>query len=511
MIGRLREPSIISKFVPTCLANNMHEYANEPVQKMVESKMSSRTSISSTATNITTSHNTMDKTPSQVSLNELESRDDGKKLRRSGSAIRSSTPRRSSSVASLQPNKRSNNFCIERITLFFGTFIVFCNFQASEMLHESLDNRIKIMRFAGTPSILARRPLHPQDTYINEPQMMPERIQWLKGPEGPKYNVLVTGAAGFVGMHTALELKKIGMTPIGYDNLNPYYSTQLKELRIRELEEHDIAFVKADVCDRDALKQTIQTHNITKVIHLAAQAGVRYSLKHPMEYTHNNVDCFVHLLESMVALNLTTDPLVYASSSSVYGNNIKIPFKESDRLEDPASLYAATKRSDELLAQTYFNLYQLKSIGLRFFTVYGPFGRPDMAPWIFTDKISSQQTIRVFNHGESKRDFTYVGDIVQGVVNSLFVDINKPELINLGNGRPVLLADFVQVVEKEVGVKAVIDSVGMQKGDVPVTYADISKARRLLAYNPNTTIEEGIQNFVSWFREHDATQYRMTQ
>jgi UDP-glucuronate 4-epimerase len=214
----------------------------------------------------------------------------------------------------------------------------------------------------------------------------------------------------------------------------------------------------------------------------------------------------------MVALNLATDPLVFASSSSVYGNNVKIPFRESDRLEDPASLYAATKRSDELLAQTYFNLYKLNSIGLRFFTVYGPYGRPDMAPWIFTDKISNQQTIRVFNHGQSKRDFTYVLDIVQGVVNSLFVDTKKPELVNLGNGQPVLLTDFVQLVEEKVGgAKAVIDSVGMQQGDVPVTYADISKARHLLAYNPNTTIEEGIQQFVSWFREHDASQYRMTQ
>ena len=238
---------------------------------------------------------------------------------------------------------------------------------------------------------------------------------------------------------------------------------------------------------------------------------MRYSLDHPLEYTRNNVDCTVNISEVMVELGLKEDPLVYASSSSVYGNNVKIPFAESDRLEDPASLYAATKRSDELVAQTYFNLYGLKSVGLRFFTVYGPYGRPDMAPWIFTDKISSQQTIRVFNHGESKRDFTYVGDIVQGVVNSLFVDVNKPELINLGNGRPVLLADFVQLVEQQVGSKAIIDSVGMQKGDVPVTYADISKARRLLAYNPNTTIEEGIQQFVSWFREHDGAQYRMTQ
>jgi UDP-glucuronate 4-epimerase len=201
--------------------------------------------------------------------------------------------------------------------------------------------------------------------------------------------------------------------------------------------------------------------------------------------------------------------LIYASSSSVYGNNAKIPFRESDRLEDLASLYAATKRSDELIAQTYFNLYNMTSIGLRFFTVYGPYGRPDMAPWIFTDKISNNQTIQVFNHGESRRDFTYVEDIVQGVVNALLVKTDQPELINLGNGRPILLANFVSLVENQVGSKANIDSLGMQKGDVPVTYADISKARQMLSYDPRTSIEEGIVHFVKWFREHDASGFRM--
>ncbi|CAJ1958812.1 unnamed protein product [Cylindrotheca closterium] len=503
-----------------------------------------RTSISSHASTSTSQTAVATLESLQVSsLNELslESRDDGgKKTRGSGSAAKRSSSAllgRSSSVASLSANnnnnKRNNNFCIERITLFFGTFIVFCNFQASEMLHDTmLNSKIQTMRFVTSSSSSSSSlslplslskvssrdgsssttssSLHPQETYTNIPQMTQERIQWLKGPDGPKYNVLVTGAAGFVGMHTALELKQMGMTPIGYDNVNPYYSTQLKDLRIQELEKRDIPFVKGDVCDRETLTNTIKAHNITRVIHLAAQAGVRYSLKHPLEYTHNNVDCFVHLMETMVALGLTKEPLVFASSSSVYGNNVKIPFQESDRLEDPASLYAATKRSDELLAQTYFNLYKLNSIGLRFFTVYGPYGRPDMAPWIFTDKISNQQTIRVFNHGQSKRDFTFVGDIVQGVVNSLFVDTHQPELVNLGNGQPVLLQDFVELVEEQVNAKAVIDSVGMQQGDVPVTYADITKARHLLGYNPNTTIEEGIQQFVSWFREHDASQYRMT-
>ncbi|KAG7350479.1 NAD-dependent epimerase/dehydratase [Nitzschia inconspicua] len=353
--------------------------------------------------------------------------------------------------------------------------------------------------------------LHPQETYkYTTSPMTKERITHLKGPNGPKYTVMVTGAAGFVGMHTALALKELGMTPIGYDNVNEYYSIQLKESRIKELEKQNIDFVRGDVCDVDKLKETIHKHNITRFIHLAAQAGVRYSLDHPLEYTRNNVDCTVNILEVMVELGLKDDPLVYASSSSVYGNNVKIPFHETDRVEDPASLYAATKRSDELIAHTYFNLHNISSIGLRFFTVYGPYGRPDMAPWIFTDKISNGEKIRVFNHGNSRRDFTYVGDIVQGIIHSLFVNTGQPELVNLGNGRPVVLADFVRIVEERVGKKANIESVGMQKGDVQTTFADISKARRLLGYNPTTPIEEGITKFVEWFKEHDATKYRMS-
>lgn len=350
---------------------------------------------------------------------------------------------------------------------------------------------------------------HPQATYFEKsPIMTQAHLEELRGPDGPKDTVLVTGAAGFIGMHTALELKRIGMTPIGYDIVNTYYDPNLKEKRIDELKKKGIAFVKGDVCDVQKLKETIQTHKITRFVHLAAQAGVRYSLDHPLEYTKNNVDCFVYLLETLVELDLK-ETLVYASSSSIYGNNVKVPFRETDRVEDPASLYAATKRSDELIAHTYWNLYNVSSIGLRFFTVYGPYGRPDMAPWIFTDKISNNVTIRVFNHGNSRRDFTYIDDIVQGVVNSLFVHTGQPELVNIGNGRPIVLADFVRIVEERVGQKAQIHEVGMQKGDVPVTYADISKARRLLGYNPTTSIEEGISNFVAWFREHDASQYRM--
>ena len=354
---------------------------------------------------------------------------------------------------------------------------------------------------------------HPQETYrlhVKQP-MTKEHMAYLRGPDGPKYNVLVTGAAGFVGMHTSIELARLGLTPIGYDNVNSYYSTDLKEQRVQQLQNHNITFVRGDVCDVAQLIETIQLHNITRVIHLAAQAGVRYSLDHPLEYTHNNIDCTVKLFEVMVKLGITEQPLIYASSSSVYGNNVKVPFKESDPVEDPASLYATTKRTNELLARTYYNLYNMSSIGLRFFTVYGPYGRPDMAPWIFTDKIMNNETIPVFNNGKSKRDFTYVDDIVQGVVNSLLVDgTGQPELINLGNGKPIVLADFVRVVEENVGRVADKNHMPMQQGDVPVTYADISKATYLLAYNPSTTIETGIRNFVYWFQQHEAWLYRMT-
>lgn len=339
------------------------------------------------------------------------------------------------------------------------------------------------------------------------PSFEPASISFLRGPHGPKYAVLVTGAAGFVGMHTAVELKRLGMTPIGYDNINDYYSSELKEKRIDLLNQRKITFIKGDVCDTENLKSTIKDHNVTRVIHLAAQAGVRYSLDHPLEYIRNNVDCFVSLLEVLNELNLK-ETFVYASSSSVYGNNVKVPFQETDRVVDPASVYAATKRANELIAQTYWNLYNISSIGLRFFTVYGPYGRPDMAPWIFVERISNNETIRVFNHGNSKRDFTFINDIVQGVVNSVLVHVGKPELVNLGNGRPILLADFVRIVEEQVGHRAQIESVGMQKGDVPVTSADITKARRLLGYDPTTPIEEGIANFVAWFREHNASHYR---
>jgi UDP-glucuronate 4-epimerase len=361
--------------------------------------------------------------------------------------------------------------------------------------------------------VMLVNPQHPQETYrLRVPRAVTvQDMDHLRGPDGPKYNVLVTGAAGFVGMHTSIELARLGSIPIGYDNVNSYYNTDLKESRIDQLYKHNITFVKGDVCDVEQLAGTIQRYNITRVIHLAAQAGVRYSLDHPLEYTHNNIDCTVKLFEVMVKLGITEKPLVYASSSSVYGNNVKVPFRESDPVEDPASLYATTKRTNELLARTYYNLYNLTSIGLRFFTVYGPYGRPDMAPWIFTDMIMNNKTIPVFNNGKSQRDFTYIDDIVQGVVNALLIDgTGQPEIVNLGNGKPIVLADFVHVVEENVGTVAMKNHMPMQQGDVPVTFADITKARYLLGYNPSTTIEIGISKFVAWFQRNHAWRYRMT-
>ncbi|VEU41040.1 unnamed protein product [Pseudo-nitzschia multistriata] len=384
-------------------------------------------------------------------------------------------------------------------------------------LHTSrliLDSSIRRIQYEMTQPTTVRS--HMQDSYKHKVKAITDdEVSRLRGPDGPKYTVLVTGAAGFIGMHTAIELKQMGMTPIGYDNVNTYYSTDLKESRIKELKKNGILFERGDVCDADKLKQVIKGNKITRVIHLAAQAGVRYSLDHPFEYIHNNIDCTVNILEIMKELDLKEHPLVYASSSSVYGNNVKVPFLETDIVEDPASLYAATKRSDELIARTYYNLHNISSIGLRFFTVYGPYGRPDMAPWMFTDRISNNETIQVFNNGLSRRDFTYIDDIVQGVVNSLLVDRAKTsleaEIVNLGNGHPVLLADFVRIVEERVGKPAQIQHLGMQKGDVPKTFADISKARYLLGYKPTTTIEDGIDRFVTWFEQHNASRYRMTQ
>ena len=292
--------------------------------------------------------------------------------------IVSSSIKRGKSYDDLKSNKRDEKWCATSTHnkfLLNCAFLVF--FVAGMNAYAIMQSSLRLTAMDNIYAHIGPKVItHPQAKYKQtSPRMTKRRMERLKGPNGPKYSVMVTGAAGFIGMHTAIELKKMGMTPIGYDNVNQYYAVELKESRIEELKKRDIAFVRGDVCDVATLKSTIKEHNITRFIHLAAQAGVRYSLDHPLEYTRNNVDCTVNILEVMVELGLKEDPLVYASSSSVYGNNVKIPFQETDRVEDPASLYAATKRSDELIAQTYFNLHNVSSIGLRFFTVYGPYGR----------------------------------------------------------------------------------------------------------------------------------------
>jgi UDP-glucuronate 4-epimerase len=289
-----------------------------------------------------------------------------------------------------------------------------------------------------------------------------------------------------------MELQQRGIYAVGLDNFNTYYDVTLKHQRANLSK----AVVHGDVCNRILVSTLLHDHHITHVIHLSAQAGVRYSLEHPQEYVRNNVACFVDLLET---LRGTSIPLIYASSSSVYGKNTKVPFAETDRVDQPVSLYAATKRENELLAHTYWNLHKQRSIGLRFFTVYGPMGRPDMAYYSFTKNIMEGRPIKVFNHGKLSRDFTYITDIVDGVVSCLGITYEH-EILNLGRGEPQQLMGFIHSIERATGKDAVLEYVDMAKGDVLTTYADVTKARRLLGYNPKISLDEGIDKFVDWFR-----------
>tara|TARA_B110000008_G_scaffold255409_1_gene272118 strand:+ start:1500 stop:2552 length:1053 start_codon:yes stop_codon:yes gene_type:complete len=305
------------------------------------------------------------------------------------------------------------------------------------------------------------------------------------------YDVLVTGAAGFVGHHVMMKLPNA----IGIDNFNTYYDVKLKRKRA------DISkrVLEADVCDKDMLDEVIKEYNIKFVIHLAAQAGVRYSLKDPQAYVKSNVECFVQLLET---LKNTSIPLIYASSSSVYGKNTKVPFKETDSVIQPASLYAATKRENELLAHVYHNLYKQRSIGLRFFTVYGPLGRPDMAYYSFTKNILERKPIHVYNYGKVSRDFTYIDDIVNGILGCLTLDfeLHPYEILNLGRGQPYPVEQFISFIENATGILAIKKMMPMAKGDVLITYADINKAKMFIGYNPTTSLQNGINKFVSWYK-----------
>lgn len=315
-------------------------------------------------------------------------------------------------------------------------------------------------------------------------------------------HILLTGAAGFIGYHAAAALLARGDHVTGVDNLTPYYDLRLKQARLDNLrQDPGFRFVEADCADEHAFAAIADSAGFDAILHLAAQAGVRYSVENPLAYVDANVRGQVVVLEQAARLGL---PLVFASSSSIYGANEKVPFEEGDRVDAPVSVYAATKRAGELMATAYASIHNVRSTGLRFFTVYGPYGRPDMAPWLFTDAIRAGRPIDVFNNGDMERDFTHVSDIVSGVVAALdrAIDRSQPlaPVYNLGNNNPVRLMDFIAAIERAVGREAIKVMKPKPAGDVLRTYAGIDLAQRELGYNPKIRIEDGIADFVAWFR-----------
>jgi len=312
--------------------------------------------------------------------------------------------------------------------------------------------------------------------------------------------VLVTGSAGFIGFHVASRLLDMGKRVVGVDNLNPYYDVKLKEARTDLLRKRsEFYFYRLDLEDFEGMERVFKKHGPEVICHLAAQAGVRYSITDPFAYQRSNLEGFLNILE--LSRRFPIKNLVYASSSSVYGNNKKIPFSVEDRVDNPISLYAATKKANELMAHAYSHLYKIPSTGLRYFTVYGPWGRPDMALFIFTDAIVKGRPIDVYNYGKMKRDFTYIDDIVDGTLASLERPFHH-EVFNLGNSRPVDLMDFIETLEEELGIEAEKNLLPLQPGDVPETSADIGKTKAMLGYDPKVTVKEGIRNFVAWYRDY---------
>jgi UDP-glucuronate 4-epimerase len=325
--------------------------------------------------------------------------------------------------------------------------------------------------------------------------------------------VLVTGAAGFIGLHLTLALLKRDDEVVGIDNLNDYYDPALKQLRLDEIAKHpkcsNFEFIKADISDRVSMEQLFSNHSFDVVVNLAAQAGVRYSLENPHAYVESNLVGFVNILEG--CRHSKVKHLVYASSSSVYGMNVKQPFSTEDRVDYPISLYAATKKSNELMAHTYSHLYGIPTTGLRFFTVYGPYGRPDMAYYKFTKAILNGESIDVYNNGVMKRDFTYIDDIIEGIVRvmdktptpneNIYSKARPPyHIYNIGNNNPVTLRDFISAIEKACGVKANENLLPMQPGDVPITYAHIDNLTKDVKFRPSTSIGVGIEKFVNWYK-----------
>ncbi|MEO1900290.1 MAG: NAD-dependent epimerase [Alcanivorax sp.] len=330
--------------------------------------------------------------------------------------------------------------------------------------------------------------------------------------------ILVTGVAGFIGLHTARALLDLGHEVVGVDNLNDYYAVTLKQDRLALLRPYSsFRFVRLDLADREGLSALFAKEGFQRVVHLAAQAGVRYSLENPMAYADSNLSAFLGILEG--CRHQDVEHLVYASSSSVYGANETSPFSEQHNVDHPVSLYAATKKANEAMAHSYSHIFGLPTTGLRFFTVYGPWGRPDMSPILFADAITQGRPLKVFNHGKHRRDFTYIDDIVDGVVRALErVPMGNPEwdgaapdpassrapwrLYNIGNGRPVALLDYIELMEQALGQTTEKELLPLQPGDVEHTYADISALQRDTGYQPKTDIKTGIDRFVDWYRDY---------
>jgi len=326
--------------------------------------------------------------------------------------------------------------------------------------------------------------------------------------------IVVTGAAGFIGFNVTRLLLERGEEVIGIDNINDYYDINLKNARLAQIENNPaFTFLKLDFSDYDALTAALEPYNVKKVIHLGAQAGVRYSLTNPFVYAQSNLIGHLNIME-YCRHKPGFEHLVYASSSSVYGGNKNMPFSVDDRVDNPVSLYAATKKSDELMSQSYGHLYRMPQTGLRFFTVYGPWGRPDMAMWIFTKKILAGEPIPVFNHGDMLRDFTYIDDIIDGIVKCLdnppkddgslhTIGSNAPHRVyNIGNNNTVKLLDMITVLEEALGQKAEMELLPIQPGDVKETAADITAIQNDLGFEPRTKIEEGIPKFVHWYKQY---------